>query len=150
MTETSYQIAFDPGMVGCGYSAWKNDKWFKAGTIIPKGGDYFTKLRNLQEKLTELYLGLLNEPGSYVSKIIIEDWERYIPRHRIATMLKCSEGRGVLVSISSMFCKNISFVNKHQAPKSEAKWLAKKNGVTGSNHALDAYYLGILGGFGLE
>ncbi len=92
MNKISYQLAFDPGMVGCGYAIWENDKWFKAGTIIPKGRDHLTKLKGLQEELTELYGGLLSDPESYVGKVIIEDWEKRIPRHRIATMLKCSEG----------------------------------------------------------
>jgi hypothetical protein len=149
MTQKVYQLAFDPGMVGCGYAIWENNKWLKAGTIIPKGGDHLTKLKGLREELTELYWDLLGNPASYVGKVIIEDWEKRIPRHRIATMLKCSEGRGVIVSVTSRFCTNISFVNKHQAPKAEAQMLAKINGVSGSNHTLDAYHLGILGGFGL-
>ena len=147
MTEIAYQIAFDPGITGVGYSIWENTKWIRAGTIRPKHGAYLAKLTDLREKLTQLYLELLIEPESFVGRVIIEDWEKFIPRHRIATMLKCSEGRGVIVSVSSGFCKNISFVNKHQAPKKEAQMLARKNGVKGSNHALDAYYLGILGGF---
>lgn len=149
MTENSYQIAFDPGMVGCGYSTWQNNKWSGVGTIIPKGQDHLTKLKNLQEKLTEFYVNLLSEPGSVVSRVIIEEWERFIPRIKIATMLKSAEGRGVLISVTSLFCKDICFVNKKQASKKEAQWLAKVKGVTGSNHALDAYYLGILGGFEL-
>ncbi|MFH0960915.1 MAG: hypothetical protein V1897_19700 [Pseudomonadota bacterium] len=149
MTKITYQIAFDPGITGVGYSIWQNTKWIRAGTIKPKHGAYLTKLTDLREKLTQLYFELLIEPESSIERVIIEDWEKFIPRHRIATMLKCSEGRGVIVSVSSGFCKDISLVNKHQAPKKEAQVLARKDGVKGSNHALDAYYLGMLGGFGL-
>ncbi|MGC8605717.1 MAG: hypothetical protein ACP5VS_18795 [Desulfomonilaceae bacterium] len=149
MTKKPYQIAFDPGTMGCGYSIWQNNKWLKAETIIPKGQDHLAKLRDLQEKLTEFYMNLLNEPGSVVSRVIIEEWERFIPRFKVTAMLKSAEGRGVLISVTSLFCKDICFVNKQQASKREAQWLAKKNGVIGSSHALDAYYLGILGGFGL-
>ncbi len=128
MTEIAYQVAFDPGITGVGYSIWQNCKWIRAGTIRPKHGDYLAKLAELRDRLTQLYLDLLIEPGSFVERVIIEDWEKFIPRHRIATMLKCSEGRGVIVSVSSGFCKNISFVNKHQAPKREAQMLARKTG----------------------
>lgn len=147
MTEKPYKIAFDPGMMGCGYSVWQNSKWLKVGTIIPKGCDHLTKLKDLQEKLTAFYIDLLNEPNSSIGRVIIEEWERFIPRIKIASMLKSAEGRGVLISVTSLFCKDICFLNKKQASKREAQWLAKVNGVSGSNHALDAYYLGILGGF---
>jgi hypothetical protein len=142
-----YQIAFDPGMTGCGYSVWQNRQWLKTGTIIPKGHEHLTKLINLQEKLTEFFINLLSEPNSLVVKVVIEEWERFIPRFKVATMLKSAEGRGVLISVASLFCQDICFVNKRRAPKHEAQWLATANQVSGSSHALDAYYLGILGGF---
>lgn len=145
--QTMYQIAFDPGMIGCGYSVWENGLWLKTGTLIPKGGDHLSKLQDLQEKLLELYTKLLQDKIAYVGRVIIEDWQKSTPQFRVAGMLKCAEGRGVVVAVSTRFCKNINFLNKSNAPKTEAQWLAMKHGVDGSEHALDAYHLGILGGF---
>ena len=149
MTDTSYQIAFDPGMVGSGYAVWQNQKWLKNGTIIPKGFDHLTKLIDLSQKLLVFYTDLLRAANGFVSKAIIEEWVKHIPRFKIATMLKSAEGRGVIVSVTSGYCRDICFLSKNQASKTEAQAVAKQHGVIGSKHAIDAYHLGILGGFGL-
>ena len=71
MTDTSYQIAFDPGMVGSGYAVWQNQKWLKNGTIIPKGFDHLTKLIDLSQKLLVFYTDLLSAANGFVSKVFL-------------------------------------------------------------------------------
>ena len=88
MTEIAYQIAFDPGISGVGYSIWENTKWIRAGTIRPKHGAYLAKLTDLREKLTNLYLELLIEPESFVGRVIIEDWEKFTCLHTLLSRPK--------------------------------------------------------------
>ena len=147
-SRNNYQIAFDPGMTGCGYSIWNNGIWQCVGTITPRGSDHLSKLKDLQVKATDFFTLLLADPPGVVERIAIEEWEGYFPRFKVATMLKSAEGRGLLISVCYRFCDDIRFVSKGKTKKDQAQMIALRSGIKGSAHAIDSFHLGLLAGFG--
>jgi hypothetical protein len=144
-----YRIAIDPGMSGVGFAVWNHGHFVKVATISPKGPDHLAKLKDLQVKLNKFYLGLLAEggPGSFIEIIVIEEWEKFIPRCKVSSMLKSAEGRGLLIGVSCSYCDDIRFIGKGKVGKGEAQMLAQHAGINGSAHARDAAHLGLLAGF---
>jgi len=147
MMRNLYQISVDPGMTGVGFAVWKNLRFSSVATLKPKGKDHLAKLMSLQVQLNAFYLGVLSQPESSIETIVIESWERFIPKFKVATMMKSAEGRGVLIAVSMCYCQDIRFISKGKTKKGEAQMVAEHAGITGSAHAKDAYHLGMLAGF---
>lgn len=144
-----FQISFDPGMSGVGIAVWQNGVFSGLFTLRPKGKTHLEKLVDLKQQLNKFYLSdVLYAPGSEIDEIVFESWERYLPRFKVASMMKSAEGRGLLIGVSLNYCDNIRYVSKGKTKKDEAQFLAQCANIEGSSHAKDAYHLGLLAGFG--
>lgn len=142
-----YQISIDPGLSGTGYCVFLDGKPHETGTIKPKGENQSEKLSALSSMLRETYNRLRHELGDYPAEITIEEWHKHYDRVKFNSMVKCAEARGVIMAVSYEYCDHLKYLSKGKAPKEEAEMLAKRLGITGSEHAKDALHLGILAGY---
>lgn len=142
-----YQVAIDPGLTATGWAVFSDGKFRNSGTIWPKGPFRLSKMRNLADGVRKLFEYLEAQNLNRPEEVSIEQWESHSPSNRFQSMVACAEARGIIFTVSSEYTDTVKYITKGKSPKSQADFLARSLGVSGSEHARDAVHLGVLAGY---
>jgi hypothetical protein len=143
---SGYKIAFDPSIRKIGWCTFdengpcNNGVWYRPA-----------KIKGLQNGLSwvwdivdsELFMGHREE----IIAVAIEAFNEH-STHPTGSLLKLAAAQGVIYAIARAHTKNVILVNKGKAKKEQAQQLARKAGLKDTEDAADAYYIGLLAGFG--
>lgn len=159
----TYNISIDPGTNNTGICVWSGGKVVQGlqclkknpFTVYAKKEEAFLgKLLAIKRALVSLCDSLRSEPGNFgtIKSIAIEEFEGFhtaVDKRAFnkKAMIMCGQIAGMLLSVSDDWAEETIHISKRFVRKNESARLADFLGVTGSEHALDAFYIGVCAGF---
>ena len=142
------RASFDPGQAW-GICLWVRGYPVELHTVWAKGESFEERRRSVWDQL-ESYLQ--NAELRYQEKLalfVIEAFQVGYNKNTAQTR-KCENLKGyVIYGLENWFDppQPVLEISKGSAKKTEAAWLAKQFGLTGTEHAKDALHLGCLAGW---
>ena len=150
--EEILKIAFDPGIRATGAAAFHAGKTYTK-TFRPKvQGAASERRRNLVDQILVWIENMERENNTKVSAFCVEQYVKFIPNFKKSSLRVLFEFTGYFIGRLENYAPKreipIYEICKGQATKAEATMLAAQKGIHGTGHEADAYYLGLLAGFG--
>jgi len=145
-------ISLDQASSATGICFWRDGKPVSPLVTVWKP----RKVESFEDGCSRMVSGIIvnindrtNEYDEPVDCIVMEDFVKFQAKARVQALRKLFTFSGYLRRALEEFYPSARIIGicKGNAPKTDAKWLAKAHSLTGSEHALDALHLGLLAGF---
>jgi Holliday junction resolvasome RuvABC endonuclease subunit len=148
---SQFNVSIDPGLSATGFAIWRDGECRETGTLRPpKDGEESERLIWLKRELEKIFIDLDNTfggVGAAVNTVAVEKFQGFTHRPNMLSMMKCSAARAICIAVADSYAENVIDVNKKTSRKSDAQFLALAAKIKGSEHARDAYQLGIIASF---